>query len=84
MLVHLNHLDTCIRAILYRRVWRNGNPRYAKSPIAGLIEAFDEGDVEIRGVGAANGKVDEHVCPWVAGVNGDGTTVKRPLGSVGV
>ncbi len=84
MFVHLNDLDACIRAVTYRSVCRYGDLRYAERSVTSLIEAFDKGYVEICGIVSTESQIDERIRPWMAGIYGDGTSVKGPLGSVGI
>ena len=84
MLVHLDNLDTSIRAIADLQICRKGDPRKAECAIASLVEAIDKGDVEVGGVIAADGEIDECIGPRMASSEDHRTSVDWPLGSVGV
>lgn len=84
MLVHLDNLDTSIRAITDLQIRRKSDPRKAECAIASLIEALDKGDVEVGGVIAANAEIDECIGPRMATPEDHRTSIEWPFSSIGV
>lgn len=84
MLVHLDNLNTSIRAITDWQIRRKSDPRKAKRAIASLVEAVNKGDVEVGGVIAADAEIDECIGPRMATPEDHRTSVEWPFGSIGV
>ena len=53
MLIYLDNLETSSRPVADRDICRKSEFREAECTIAGLVEAINEGDVEVGGIIAA-------------------------------
>jgi hypothetical protein len=84
MLIHLHDLDTSIGAVADGEICRKNELWKAEGAIAGLVEAFDERDVEVGSIVAAEPEIHESVDPWMATFEDHRPSVDRPLGSIGV
>ena len=74
----MNDLKTGILSVLDPQRRRYCDLWETECPIASLVEAWDERNVEGSGITATQGKIDVSDSPRMTRLEGDSTTVYRP------
>lgn len=81
-LSNLNDLNARIRALGQAQGFRYGHGWEAESPVSGLVETFDERDVEDGGVVTTQTQIDVRKSPQMMNVQEQGAALQRPFRAI--